>query len=59
MLRKTFYLTEEQNKYFLEHTLITASEHIRRAIDDYIKKQKSFLVSSSLSEEKGGKNGRY
>ena len=52
MLRRDVYLTEEQDN-FLCKLAGTISEHIRRAIDDYIEKLTK-KVSASQSKRKGG-----
>lgn len=38
MIRKNFYLTVEQNKFLKKQKDLSVSEHIRRAIDEYIAK---------------------
>lgn len=38
MIRKNFYLTVEQNAFLKKQKALTVSEHIRRAIDEYIGK---------------------
>lgn len=47
MIRKNFYLTEEQAAFLKHKKDISVSEHIRRAIDEYIEKLKN--NSSSVS----------
>jgi hypothetical protein len=49
MIRKTFYLTAEQVTYLEYYTDITVSEHIRRAIDEYIEKKKRENYKSTVS----------
>jgi len=56
MKRIDLYINEV-NLSFLSTLSGTVSEHIRRAIDEYIEKVKNFKVSSSLSKEGGEKNG--
>lgn len=52
MIRKNFYLTKEQNRILKGNKALTISEHIRRAIDEYIAR---FQTGSSTSpSEKGG-----
>ena len=55
MVRKHFYI-EEKDLDFLDTLPETSSEHIRRAIYEYIQKIKNQNVSESLSK-KGGENG--
>jgi hypothetical protein len=52
VLRKAFFLDQEHID-FLENLPGTASEHVRRAIDDY--KAKRINVSASESKGKEGK----
>ena len=61
MRRKDVYITDEQ-VIFLSELGGTISEHIRRAIDEYIQKIKNRDITTSMSkniivDEKGGKNG--
>ena len=55
MIRKDVYLTSEQAS-FLESQDLSLSEHIRRAIDDYIDKLKALKVSASKSKRGGDIN---
>lgn len=55
MIRKNFYLTEKQSKQLEEMNGLTISEHIRRAIDEYIIKytlQYSVTSPSKPSSDK-------
>ena len=54
MIRCDFMLTPEQYA-FLETLEGTKSEHMRRAIDDYIEKVKGTSASLSPLSKKGGK----
>ena len=56
MVRKNFYLTVEQNSFLKKKKSLTVSEHIRRAIDEYIERMTGKEPATSPSE-KGGKNG--
>jgi len=56
MVRKNFYLTKEQNDFLRKKKTLTVSEHIRRAIDEYIDRMKPTVASTSPSAE-GGHNG--
>ena len=49
MIRKNFYLTREQNDFLKKTNQLSVSEHIRRAIDEYILKIRTSDVSMSLS----------
>jgi ribosomal protein L18E len=57
MIRKNFYLSNNQYRFLRDLNDISISEHIRRAIDEYIDKKRSRKVSVSISKifEKGGK----
>lgn len=55
MIRADIYISPEQ-KLMLATLPGTLSEHIRRAIDEYIEKLKSTTASASQSK-KGGQNG--
>ena len=55
MIRKNFYLTKEQNDFLKNKKSLTVSEHIRRAIDEYIEKMRSSTAVTSPSA-KGGSN---
>jgi len=52
MIRRNHYLREDQVD-FLDHLLGTESEHIRKAIDDYIQKLKDLEISTSKSKRVG------
>lgn len=56
MVRRDLLLSEEQIKY-LQGLEGTVSEHIRRAIDEYIKKLKRRISASISPSKKGGSNG--
>lgn len=51
MIRRHFYLNQEQID-FLKKLPGNISEHIRRAIDDYIEKLKAFNASASQSKRR-------
>jgi len=53
MERINVWINKQQSK-FLKDLPGTLSEHIRRAIDDYIKALKGVNVSASASKRKGG-----
>lgn len=55
MVRKNFYISLEQDNFLANLDELNTSEHIRRAIDEYIKRIKAQDVSSSSSER--SKNG--
>ncbi len=52
MIRKNFYLTEKQVTILKEFNELSISEHIRRAIDEYIKRKlkEKLDVSKSMSK---------
>ncbi len=60
MLRKNFYITERQYSFLEKVNEITVSEHIRRAIDEYIVKLMNQTASVSPSQplKKEGKHGK-
>jgi len=62
MLRKNFYITKEQIDFLKKDSGLTVSEHIRRALDEYItrKKNQSSTTSPSISrkEWEGEEGGR-
>lgn len=49
MIRKNFYLTEDQAEFLKKRKDLTVSEHIRRAIDEYISKIRNHVASVSPS----------
>ena len=49
MVRKSFFLTNDQFRFLKRQKNLTVSEQIRRAIDEYIEKKKNQIVSVSLS----------
>lgn len=49
MRRRNFYLTNEQNSALEKMSELSVSEHLRRAIDEYIEKHISLLVAISPS----------
>lgn len=59
MIKKHFYLTEEQVHFLDGMDGLTLSENVRRAIVLFIEKRKKTMVASSPSKpvRKGGKNG--
>lgn len=54
MYRIDMWLPEEDKNFLKTVNEITISEHIRRAVKEYIQKLKNINVSTSMSEEKGG-----
>lgn len=50
MVRKTFYLSNQQVREMRKMKLATVSEHIRRAIDEYIAKHKAEDLNVSQSK---------
>jgi len=56
MIRKNFWFTNEQIDFLESLKTLNLTEHIRRAVDDYIKKIKSEDISASQSKgcEKNG-----
>lgn len=54
MIRKNFYLTEEQSKQLKRMKDLTVSEHIRRAVDEYIAKRMNQNATVSPSVIKKG-----
>ena len=53
MIRKNFYLTQEQSDTLARMKSLTISEHIRRAIDEYIIKcmNQNASVSPSIKSK--------
>lgn len=49
MKLRTFYITKEQDQVLRTLGDITVSEHIRRALDEYISKLTKLKVSTSRS----------
>lgn len=49
MVRKNFYLTDTQDNFLKSHTDLTVSEHIRRAIDNYMVQLRNFDATTSSS----------
>ena len=58
MLRKDIWLTNEQVR-FLRKLEGNTTEHIRRAIDEYIGKMKDLQVSKSPSKTTWPKNTKW
>ena len=56
MVKKHLYLDEEQVLYLELLDSLSLSEHVRRAIDDYIDRIKATNVSASASK-RGDSNG--
>jgi len=58
MIKKHFYLTEEQTTFLDGLDGLTLSENVRRAIVLFIEKRKKMMVASSPSKpmRKGGKH---
>ena len=50
MVRKNVYITPEQIEWLLLLDSVSVSEHIRRAIDEYIDRIKANNVSASASK---------
>ena len=50
MLRKNFYITKEQIDFLKKDSGLTVSEHIRRALDEYITRKKNQNATTSLSQ---------
>lgn len=55
MLRKDFWMTNDQVR-FLRKLEGNMTEHIRRAIDEYIKRKKEEQLKVSFSKSKYGSN---
>ncbi len=53
-MERVDFLLEKAYKKFLEGLPGTLSDHLRRAVDEYIKRLKSDKTSASLSQEKDG-----
>lgn len=51
MIRKNFYLTEEQATLLKKKKNLSVSEHIRRAIDEYISRMRNDSAVISPSEK--------
>lgn len=56
MKRRNFYLTEEQDQVLESMSELSVSEHLRRAVDEYIAKKRQRQVS--ISPSKNGKTKR-
>ena len=54
MQRVNIYLKESHLQFLKELNELSASEHIRRALDQYIDKLQPVKASASLSKKKGG-----
>lgn len=52
-LRKHIVLSEEQVEYLELLDRLTVSEHVRRAIDEYIDRLRGLNVSASQSRKEG------
>lgn len=50
MIRKNFFITGQQEKFFTDHKL-NFSEHVRRAIDEYIFRFNELNASASASKK--------
>lgn len=55
-IRRNFYIGIQQNNFLESQKDLSVSEHIRRAIDQYIEKLTLQKTSASASK-KGGQNG--
>ena len=51
MIRKNFYLTSEQDVFLKKRKELSESEHIRRAIDEYIQKLRNVNAITSPSDK--------
>jgi len=49
MIRKNFYLTVEQAAFLNKKKDLSVSEHIRRAIDEYISRMRNESATTSPS----------
>ena len=56
MIRKNFYLTETQIRVLKGNKNLSFSEHVRRAIDDYVAKLEKDSVATSASNGKEATN---
>lgn len=56
-MKRVDFLLDEIKIKFLSSLSGTLSEHLRRAIDDYIEKKKALNVSASKSKKVGDLNG--
>ncbi len=54
MVRRSFYITLNQVNFLGNLSNITISEHVRRALDEYIDKLREDKSSASLSKKKVG-----
>ena len=50
MKLRTFYIQNEQERFLRKLDETTVSEHIRRAIDEYIHRKKKELLNISTSK---------
>ena len=57
MIRRAFYLSDEQNNFLKGLDGLSVSEHLRRAIDEYLKKLQNQNISASQSKRKEANNG--
>ena len=55
MLRKIFHVTEEQIAFLKNLGGVSVAEHVRRALDGYIKTKQ--IEASFSPSKKGGQNG--
>jgi hypothetical protein len=51
MIRKNFYITKEQGDFLRKQKDLTVSEHIRRALDEYISNKKKNMAVVSPSKK--------
>jgi hypothetical protein len=58
MVRKNVFLNERQINFLLENKELNISDHIRRALDEYIDTLKSWRACASASKinKKNGRN---
>lgn len=56
MIRKNFYLSEDQLENLKRIGEVTTAEHIRRAVDEYIERRMPTMAATSPSgkEDKNG-----
>jgi hypothetical protein len=57
MVRKTFYLHNAQYRFLKRLGDLTVSEHVRRAIDEYVERKQNLNASKSESATGGEKYG--
>lgn len=50
MIVRSFYIANHQDRFLRDRKTLTVSEHIRRAIEDYIQKVKKEELNVSTSK---------